>query len=318
MSQRALITGSSGFVGGHLAEHLLACGDQVLGVAPAAPPPATGRPLPEGVASVLFDLTAADPFPPESRRQIRDFAPTHIYHLAAISVPQECGQQEPSPLAWQINVAGVERVLQLALQLPLVPRLFFTSTSHVYQPVNREAPYVDEQAPQGPINAYGRTKWAAEQLLLEAARKDQAEVVIVRSFKHTGPGQGPQMMVPEWAAQFVAGADPVVIRSRSSYLDLCDVRDVVRAYRLLAEKGQSGEAYNVGSGLNRSSGEIFDCLQKLADPNRRMTEIRPMFKQEPIADISKIHRHCDWQPQIALEQTLTDTLGWWQQRGGKP
>jgi len=314
MSQRALITGISGFVGGHLAEHLLACGDEVLGTAPASVPPGVGRPLPEGVPTVPFDLSVPDPFPPESREAIGRFAPTHVYHLAAISVPQECGQNDPTSVAWRINVEGLQRVLELAAGLPVVPRVLFTSTSHVYAPVTRQAPYVDEQAELGPANAYGHTKLAAEQQLAEWIRAGHGEAVIVRAFKHTGPGQGPQMMVPEWATQFVAGADPIVVRSRGSYLDLCDVRDVVRAYHLLAEKGRTGEAYNMGSGQNRSSGEIFDCLRSLADPKRGMTEVRPALKQEPIADISKL-RALGWEPQIPLEKTLADTLQWWRECG---
>jgi len=313
MSQRALITGVSGFVGGHLAEHLLECGDAVLGTAPDELPPPS-RPLPAAVQRVAFDLTAADPFPAESRRAIRDFIPTHVYHLAAISVPQDCGQAEPTPVAWRINVEGVRRVLELVEALPGRPRVLFISTSHVYRPVSQESPLVDERSPLGPTNAYGRTKLAAEEIVADWAAGGRGEPVIVRAFKHTGPGQGPQMMVPEWAAQFAAGADPVVIRSRGSYLDLCDVRDVVRAYRLLAASGRSAETYNMGSGLNRSSGEIFDLLHRLADPSRGVTELRPGLKQEPIADCSKLLRDCGWKPQIPLEQTLRDTLQWWQQQ----
>jgi len=317
MPQRALITGVSGFAGGHLAEHLLACGDAVLGTSPdgrweaASPGGLRGR-----VELVAWDFTQPGGLAPEPARVVARFAPTHVYHLAAMSVPETCGKAEPTPQAWAVNVEGTRRVLELAASLPVRPRVLLISSSHVYRPVLPEKPYVSETAALGPINAYGRTKLAAEELAAAAVARGDCEAIVVRAFHHTGPRQSPQMMLPQWARQFADGTrEPVAVYTRDSHLDLSDVRDVVRAYRLLVELGTSGEVYNVGSGVNRSSGQVLNILRALADPQRTIIELRPGFRQEAIADVTRLVRSTGWQPAIRIEQTVADTLAWWREQG---
>jgi GDP-4-dehydro-6-deoxy-D-mannose reductase len=313
MPQRALITGVAGFVGGHLAEYLLDSGDAVLGCSidgqwlagsPAA--------LAARVALVAMDLGRPDGLSPAGRRAIQDFAPTCLYHLAALSVPEDCGDREPAPRAVAVNVDGTRRVLELAAGLPSRPRLLFVSTSHVYAPVASDSPRIDETAPLGPAHAYGRTKLAGEQEVGRAICRDGCDAVIARAFHHAGPRQDGRLMLSQWAKQFAAGGThPVQVYTRDAHLDLSDVRDVIRAYRLLLERGRPGEAYNVGSGVSRSSGEILDQLRRLADPHRAIVEIRPGFRQEPIADISRLIHATGWQPQVPIQQTIADTLDWW-------
>ena len=307
MPHRALITGVSGFVGGHLAQHLLGCGDQVLGTSPdgrwmdSPPPSLAGR-----VGLLAWDIGRADGLSDPGRQQIERFRPEVIYHLAAISVPRECGDDEPSPRAMSINVDGTRRVLDLAAALPTAPRVVFISSSHVYAPVTREAPRVDEGSPLGPCRAYGRTKLAAEHEVRRASNTG-VDAVIVRAFQHTGPGQRPPMMLPEWAQQFAGGgSQPVTVHTLDAWIDLSDVRDVVRAYRLLAERGQTGEVYNVGTGVARRSGEIFDVLRRQADPQRPIVELRPGVKRDPIANIARLVAQTGWRPEVGLEQTVAD------------
>jgi GDP-4-dehydro-6-deoxy-D-mannose reductase len=312
LPQRAVITGASGFVGGHLAEHLRASGDLVLGCSPdgqwieACKPPIAGQ-----IELVPFDVGAPDGLPPETRRTLERFRPTCIYHLAALSVPEDCGESQPTALATAINVDGTARVLGLAAALPSKPRVLFISTSHVYAPLRPEAPRLDENAPLGPRRGYGRSKLAAEEEVRRAIGQHGCDALIARAFQHTGPRQGKRMMLLQWAEQFLENAaGPVEIYTRDAHIDLTDVRDIVRAYRLLMLRGRSGEVYNVGSGLVRSSGQIFAMLHQLADPRREIVEIHPGFKQDPIADISRLFAATGWQPRIPIQQTVADTWAW--------
>jgi len=310
MNQRALITGVAGFAGSFLAEQLLDAGADVLGCTldgawHAASPPSLGARVP----LLAWDL-AAEPSA-DVCRAIAEFSPTVIYHLAAVSVPSHCGSAEPTPAALAINVGGTRRLLDLARTLVPPPRVLLVSSSHVYQAVRPESPQIDEHWPTAPYTGYGKTKLLAEQEARRAVETWGCPVVIARAFQHAGPRQNPEMMLAQWARQVAEGRDPIDIYTRQANLDVADVRDVVRAYRLLAAAGQPGEAYNIGSGIPRSSGAVFDLLVSLSASRPAIREVRPGAKQEPVADYQRLHRLTGWRPEIALERTVADTLAWW-------
>ena len=313
MPHRALITGVPGFAGGFLAQHLLDGGDAVLGCSPDGGWEQSSPPrLQERVDLVAWDLQSEEGIPGKARQQIERFGPDWIFHLAAISVPEDCGSDQPSPRATAVNVGGTRRVIELAASLRGHPRVLFASSSHVYAPVDPRSPRVDEHAPLGPKRGYGRTKLAAEKEIRRAVEQQGCDAVIARSFQHTGPRQNPQMMLPQWARQFArGGTGPVEVYTRNAQIDVTDVRDVVRAYRLLAEQGRCGEVYNVGSGISRRTGVVLSILQQMADPSRPVVEIRPGRKQDPIADAGRLVRLTGWRPEVPLEQTVADTLAWW-------
>jgi GDP-4-dehydro-6-deoxy-D-mannose reductase len=308
-----LITGISGFAGGFLAEHLMACGDAVLGASfdgaweQNSAPALAGR-----VELISWDLARPDGLGDESRRQVVEFQPDCIYHLAALSVPDECGDDRPTPLAVSINVDGTRRVLELAASLPSPPRAVAISSSHVYAPVSATAWRVDEAAPIAPARGYGQTKLAAEEEVRRAVSRQGIDAVVVRPFQHAGPRQNAKMMLSQWARQFAAGGSaPIRVQTLDAFIDLTDVRDVVRAYRLLAEHGRRGEVYNVGSGVRRRSGDVLEMLRRMADSSQPVVESNPGVKQDPIADITRLRQTTGWQPNISLETTLADTLAWW-------
>ena len=316
MTHRALITGVTGFAGGLLAEHLRECGDAVLGCSP------NGKWCPESTPAVAnrVELVAwdlADPQGPSesARRQIERFQPDVIYHLAALSVPDECGVSDPTAEAVAVNVEGTRRVVELAASLPSPARLLFTSSSMVYAPVEAHSALVAENARLEPVNGYGKTKLAAEEIVLDACRQHGLDAVVARSFQHTGPGQDGRMMLPSWARQFASAANgPIEVYTLEAKMDLSDGRDVVRAYRLLALRGQSGLFYNVGRGACSTSGEVFAMLRRLADPTgtRPVVQTRPGARQNPIADISRLVAATGWRTRIPLLRTVRDTLDWWQ------
>ena len=292
MPHCTLITGVSGFAGGFLAEHLLQCGDVVLGCSPDGKwEESSPEELPEQVELLAWDLGSPDGLSADARRRIEEFRPDCVYHLAGLSVPEDCGDDEPLPAAMAINVDGTRRVMELAAALPSKPRVLFISSSQVYAPISPEAPPLAETAPLGPWRAYGRTKLLAEGEVRRAVDELGFDAVIARSFQHTGPRQSPRMMLPEWARQLAAGRpQPVEVHTLDAQIDLSDVRDVVRAYRMLLERGQRGEVYNVGSGVSRRSGDVLELLRSMADPTRPVVELRPGFKQDPIADVGRILR----------------------------
>jgi len=284
----------------------------------AAWPAWASRNLTERIEVLRWDLGDADGLAGEGRDRIAAFAPDCIYHLAALSVPSDCGTDEPAPRAVAVNVDGTTRVLELAMSLSSPPRVLFTSTSHVFAPVAPAKLQVDERAPLGPWRGYGITKLAAEERIREVVRRAGLDVVIARSFQHTGPRQEPKLMLPEWAKQFARqGSEPVRVKNPNTWIDLSDVRDVVRAYRLLIELGEAGSVYNVGSGIARRTGEVLDILAKYADPSRMIEIESHDERHDPIADNRKLVACTHWQPEIPLEKTVRDTFDYWRERNGE-
>lgn len=311
---KALITGITGFVGTHLAEHLLDRGDQVVGCSasgawkPDAPPDLVQR-----VRLRQWDMSK--PLPKALLADFRRAGFDCIYHLAAVTVPGQCGDAEPTPLAQAVNVQGTEMLLRMAAKLPSSPRVLFVSSCHVYEPVPMHAPPVSEEHPQQPLRAYGKTKLAAEQRMSHIVRQHGVDGIIVRAFQHAGPRQDRRLMLAEWCSQFAAPhSRPVKVRNMDSFLDFTDVRDVVRAYRLLIERGESGQVYNVGRGQAFRSGDLFLQLRAMADPACEFVETTPGPRQEPIADIRRLQQATGWRPEIPPETTLADALAYWRYR----
>lgn len=321
---RAVITGITGFAGSHLARHLLAQGDELLGIASGTP--ALTSPA---VEIIPWDLTTRCPH--SVRRRVQDFEPEAIYHLAAISHPLQCrmadldgGVERPSEAAMRVNVGGTTAICWLATELLEPPTILFASSSHVYPLPEPQQPLMDERTAVSPRDAYGETKLLAERQLERMARSYGLPTIIARAFKQVGPGQRPEFMLAEWAAQAARGG-PVRARSPHSYVDVTDVRDVVVAYRLLMERGKRATTYNIGSGKNRRCGDICRLLCEVAGVPYEEPESAPAIEQEttsrstvsavstvthqePIANIQRLILDTGWQPMIDLKTTIRDTL----------
>jgi nucleoside-diphosphate-sugar epimerase len=308
---KALITGVTGFVGSYLADHLLSCGDEVLGCSynghwgPDIPQSVTER-----VAVFPWDMTAG--LPDDVAAHVADFAPDAIYHLAAISIPADCGADQPTMRAICTNVDGTRSVISLAAFLVNRPRIVMAGTCYVYGTVSSHDPIVNEDFPCRPVHGYGITKLAAERELLQASCERGIDVVIARAFQHSGPRQSAQMVLPDWAQQLAAGKRPVRAICLDTFLDISDVRDVVRAYRELCVSGRSEVVYNVGSGVCRRAGDLLEWMLQAYSLSGCVVELSPGRRQHPIADIARIRSETGWQPSIPIETTLSDILKYWQ------
>ena len=311
---RVLVTGITGFVGGHLAEYLLAQGDNVSGCSRHAQWPSHLAHLSDRVRLLPCDLSD----PQATSRLFEQAVYDAVFHLAALANPRTC-RLEPER-ARRDNVAATENLYEAIQHSGQRPRVLFVSTSYVYgQPRPEDIP-VSDACPIRPEDPYGESKWAAEQLSSRYVAEHGLDIFRVRPFNHTGPRQPTYYVVPDWASQIAlteAGQRPpwLSVGNLDTRRDYTDVRDVVRAYRLLIEKARADAVYNVGSGVSRSGREILETLRGLSraplkiesDPGR----VRSGEAPEIVADSAPLRQLTGWQPQIDLRTTLDDTLNFW-------
>jgi len=235
--RRVLVTGASGFVGCHLVAHLAACGDEVT--------------------SSEAEIT--DPEALEA-----DFTgcrPDAVYHLAAQADVKASFTAAAATL--RVNVEGTFNVLDAARRAG-AGRVVVVSSADVYGTLDPDELPVGEAAPMRPVTPYGASKAAAEMVCVQAGAGRGLDVVRARAFNHLGPGQSGRFVAAALAARIArnerTGAETVPVGNLNARRDFTDVRDVVRAYRLLAEHGACGEAYNVCSGTSLGVRELADAL----------------------------------------------------------
>jgi GDP-4-dehydro-6-deoxy-D-mannose reductase len=309
---RALVTGVSGFVGGHLCEHLVAEGDQVVGISAGGKWPAETSHLNKTVRIERLDLVEAGE--DELVELLRRKQPEVIYHLAAQSNPQ---QSVADPRGtWALNLGGTLNLLEAVKASGLKPRVVLVSSGTCYgDPAPQFIP-VREDCPLRPNNPYAASKAAADLLGIQHHLAHRTDVIIVRPFNHAGPRQSPRYVLAALAAQ-VADVESgrkecVEVGNLDIIRDFTDVRDVVRGYRLLAAQGVSGEIYNLGSGRGTKIAEALEHLRSLAtrpvavrvDPAR----VRPVDLPMLVADSGKLHTATGWEPEYSIERTLADML----------
>jgi GDP-4-dehydro-6-deoxy-D-mannose reductase len=293
---RVLVTGSKGFVGQWLIRYLEANGDEAVGL------------------DAEVDITD----PPAIAKAITRVAPEAICHLAAqASVGASWSDQAAT---YTVNTVGAVNVLAAAVACDTRPRVLLVSSSEVYGRIRPSDLPVREEAPFAPVSPYAASKAAAELAGMQAWLGQGLEVVRARPFNHTGPGQRTDFVVPALARQVAeavaSGADALYTGNLEPKRDITDVRDVVRAYRLLLERGQPGEAYNVCSGVSVSIREVAERLLRIAGLDLPVVvdedRVRPVEIPELRGDPSKLQAATGWRPEIGLDQTLADVVGYWE------
>jgi GDP-4-dehydro-6-deoxy-D-mannose reductase len=215
-----------------------------------------------------------------------------------------------------VNVVGTANVLSAARERTPGALTIVVSSADVYGVVGEADLPLAETHPANPVSPYAQSKLEAERVALDAARSFGQRVVVARPFNHLGPGQAPSFVVPALVTRLLearaAQRHEIVVGDLSVRRDFSDVRDVVRAYRLLALHGRVGEVYNVASGHDVALSDIAARLVALVLPGARLTLdpslVRPVEVPVLRGDARKIHEATGWEPAIALAQTLADVL----------
>jgi GDP-4-dehydro-6-deoxy-D-mannose reductase len=299
-SMKALVTGSHGFVGRHLIEHLTAQGDEVSGIDRAI----------DGI-----DITDAEAV----QAKIAELAPDVIYHLAGWA---DVGGSWKAPVAaFRVNAEGTLNVLSAARDAG-VQRVVAVSSADVYGIVKPDELPLTEDSPLRPASPYAASKVAADYLGLQAWLGRGLPVMRVRAFNHLGPGQTDQFVAPALASRIARaerdGGEVLTVGDLSSRRDFTDVRDVVRAYRLLMERGVPGEVYNVCSGVDLAVQEVADQLLAQATVPLRFEVdpalLRPVELPVLRGSHARLTEATGWEPEIPIAQTLTDLLEDWRTR----
>ena len=297
---RVLVTGATGFVGRWLIRELEAAGHEAI----AAP------------GSRELDITDA--------AAVRDFvvraAPDAIAHLAAVSYGPEAASDPERAMA--VNAGGTRALVDATIRLERGARLLIASSSEVYgRPDPADLP-LREDAPLRGDQPYARSKLAAERVVADDGLHLGVPMVVTRAFNHTGPGQRQDFVAPALAARIHeakrTGRREVAVGNLDVRRDIGDVRDVVRAYRLLLERLVAGDqavvdlAFNVATGQSTSIRELFGILAAAAGadvvPVVDTSLVRIDDAPEIVGDASRLRAATGWRPVIPLETTLSDLM----------
>ena len=302
---KALITGIRGFVGQYLASELAANGYTVYGIDLVAD---------KDTACVsLLDSQAV-------RDHICVIQPDVLYHLAA---------QASVPISWvepqntyDLNVIGAINLLEAVRMAKNACRIIIIGSSDQYGVIDSSEP-ISENMPSHPQNPYAASKKAQEDIAIVYTKSYSMDICFTRSFNHSGPGQRLGFLIPDLCHGIVQ-----VERGISKHLkvgnleavrDFTDVRDIVRAYRMIGTKGKTGEIYNVGTGVGHKAKDILDILISIArceihimqDKDRMRISDTPVL----VCDNNKLRSHTGWMPSIPIEITLQDTIEYYRSIG---
>lgn len=313
MNKKALIIGAAGFVGGYLAAELRdGHGMEVHATK-----------LPQEQLELekvkIHDLNILNKN--EIIALLYEVRPDFIFHLAA---------QSSVSVAWKnpgltidINVKGSVHLMDAVRELFYKPRVLMIGSGEEYGHIREGETPIKEDNYLRPGNIYAATKACQNMIASIYTQAYDMNIMMVRAFNHIGPKQTPIFVISDFCkqvAEIEAGkkAPVMYVGNLAAKRDFTDVRDVVRAYALLVQKGVPGETYNVGSGHAHEIREILDLIISMSDreiavetdPNK----IRPVDVPIIEADITKLNEATGWKPRIPLEQTIRETLDYWRER----
>lgn len=288
---RAFLTGAHGFVGRHLATHLAESGDRNV------------------TPSTCVDITDSAALSDALQLAVPDV----VYHLAARS--SVAASLQDASAVTRTNVVGTQLVLEAVRRAAPEATVIVVSSSEVYGAVEGRDQPTSEHHRTAPRNPYASSKLEVERVAHEAARAGQ-RVIIARPFTHVGPGQSTSFVVPALTRRLLdakdAGDVSIVVGNLAARRDLSDVRDVVRAYRLLALLGVPGETYNVASGHDVALQDVANELRELVYPGCSFevdpSLLRPLDIPSTRGDATKLHEATGWEPHFDLGRTLRDVV----------
>ena len=302
----SLITGATGFAGGHLLDQLVARGERVHAWGHRTSPDRTSQPADAVTWSAvdLLDRAAV-------REALERARPAAIYHLAGLADLQDAWRAPARAL--RVNVLGTHILFDAARELGLTCPILVTGSAEIYRP---SAAALVEDDPVGPGNPYGLSKLAQEM----TAAASPVGAWLVRPFKHAGPRQSASYATSAFAQQIaeieVGSREPVLrVGNLDAERDITDVRDTVRAYQALVAAGQPRRPYNVCSGKAYSMRTLLDILLSMARVRPRVevdpARLRPSDNPLILGSHARLTAETGWTPVISIEQSLADVLDHW-------
>jgi GDP-4-dehydro-6-deoxy-D-mannose reductase len=313
LSLKIFITGATGFVGRHLINLLGSAEYTIFGTSfPEKPGPDDKK-----KNIVYLDIRSEKGITEAIKKALPDW----VFHLAAVSKVKYSWEKRRETM--ETNLMGTFFLFEAVRKYAPKSRILLVSSSDVYGGSSSATPLREEDSFHV-TSPYAFTKVSGEVLSKFYVQIEKLNIVVARSFPHTGPGQSPDFVCSDWACQIAkiekGLAEPVIkvgeIRVERDFLD---VRDVVRAYVLLMKKGKKEEVYNVCSGKLISLKEILDILLSFSSKKIKV-KVDPQKKRKIdipclLGDNSKIKKETSWEPEIPIEKTLQDLLEYWRKRG---
>lgn len=308
--KKALITGIAGFAGSHLTEFLLSQKISVSGFFHPDHSVDNVRHLGNRINLIACDII--------DKRQLQAKLSTiktdYVFHLAAFSSPSASFKNPRQTL--ENNIFGQLNLLESLAKIKSKAKILVIGSSDEYGQIDEEYLPADEKTPLAPNSPYAVSKVAQDMLGLQFFLHHNLHIVRVRPFNHIGPRQSDNFVVSAFASRIVAlekqGRGTMKVGNLNSYRDFTDVRDMVRAYLLALDRGVPGEIYNIGSGKPIQIRKLLEKLLSLSaarikieeDPSLRSpVEIKKIY-----CNFDKFKKQTDWQPEILLPRTLSDTI----------
>ncbi len=306
---KVFITGINGFVGKHLVEQYP--DDKIYGLVKSGTQDLESK----KIKTFKGDILDGDGI----RDIISQTKPDIIFHLAALTSP---AQSLKSPVETiNNNIRGQLNILEAVRTLDLIDtKVLVVSSAEIYGNVEEKYLPISEDVPFSPNTPYAVSKITQDFLGYQYFKSYGIKTIRVRPFNHIGPGQAPVFVVSAFAKQIAMiekGQQEKIMKvgNLEPKKDFTDVRDVVRAYKLLMEKGEFGEVYNIGSGKSYKISEILELLLSFSkekiDVQRDESLVRKVEVPEIRCDFSKIKNATGWTPLIPIEKSLKDTLDYW-------
>lgn len=302
-----IVTGAAGFAGSYVVEALAGRG-RVVGWMHRASPPADVASLAEWEQVDLLNVG-------QVRAAVARVKPSGLIHCAGAPNVAHSWRDTVTPLS--INILATHHLLDALRRTDTRCRVVVPSSATVYKPSMQ---VLREDSAVGPANPYAVSKLAQEELSLRSAREDGLEVIVTRSFNHTGPRQTAAFAAPNMARQIAmiekGLAEPVIkVGNLDAQRDFTDVRDVARAYVMLLDNGTPSTVYNVCSGVARVMRSVLDALAARSHVDVLIESdpalMRPSDTPLMLGDATKLRRETSWRPEIPFDQTLDDLLNYW-------
>lgn len=314
---KALITGISGFAGSHLAEFLINKGYEVFGTFYDKSTFSNIDDIIDKIEIFRCDIRNYN----NLKKIIEKVQPDEIYHLAAISfVPTSLKNPK---LTFDTNLYGTLNLYEAIRELKFNPKILFVGSADEYGSIQNSDLPIREDCPLRPINPYSISKASTDFLSYFYFKNYYLNIIRVRPFNHIGPRQSSEFVCSNFAKQIVeiekGLKEPIInVGNLETKRDFTDVRDMVRAYQLALQKGETGEVYNICSEKAIQIGELLNNLLELSSKKIEIIKdsqrMRPSDNPILQGDSKKLRERIGWKVGIPFEKTLRCILDYWRER----